>query len=275
MELASDILDAMIGSAPSPADKREDGKRPSRRFPFGSRASVVAIHDGAELPEHTVLLRESSPTDFTFIDDESRNIGEPLSVLFTGVKKGRVKIRCVVTRSEATTEFGTEFIIGASFEQVLEPAAASPVPAVQEDIPSVEPVEKPQSQPEAPHETKVIATGEKTTMQGNPTPQNPSPERAAAASHNAAAGSGKNQQILSKVLARLAEQEQALKRLEEERNDAVRDCELLRQELTTVSQSLKILQAKCDADDAAIAELAKLMETDTAADRSPAQGKAA
>ncbi len=100
-------------------------------------------------------------------------------------------------------------------------------------------------------------------MQANPTPQNLNPERASAASHNAAAGTAKNQQILSKVLGRLAEQEQALKRLEEERNDAVRDCELLRQELSTVSQSLKILQAKCDADDAAIAELAKLMETES------------
>lgn len=289
MELTSDIQDAITGSAPAPAEKREEAKRLSRRFPLGCRAPLFLIRDGAELAEHVVLLRETSASEFTFYDDEPRTVGDSFAIWFSGSKNRRVKMRCVVSRSDSTTDVGTEFIIGARFEQLLETSGEWENPQVHQ-APAVVPdlagdaraasrlfsgaqksaeIKDARTSPSptdlanaSSTETRNHAAGANSTMQEKQSPHDSLSERPASSAQASAAG-GKNQQILSKVLAKLAEQEHALRRLEEERNDAVRDCELLRGELTTVSQSLKTLQAKCDADDAAIAELAKLMDTES------------
>ncbi len=247
MELTSDILEAITG--PSPAG------RPSRRFPFGSRTSIVVTRDGAELAEHLVLLRESTSTEFSFIDDESRNVGEAFTVWFAGSKNRRIKMRCVVSRSESTTDVGTEFVVGARYEQILEktgewetPAPAEPAPPAVVAAPKAHSA-TPATEAAPPREHKNAPAGETHTVQEHH-PRDP-------------ASGGKNQQILSKVLGKLADQEKAMRRLEEERNSAVAECQAMQIELAAMKQSLELLQAKCDADDAAIAELAKLMETET------------
>lgn len=125
MELPIAVFDRITGhtgpiTGPGEA---EHERRQYRRLPFGTRAAMSPMRNGDEGPPAIVLLRDISLGGIGFLNAEPIKQGDEVVLRFKDQKGRPVKLRCAVQRCDSGGTGGAQFVIGASFEQLLEPAA--------------------------------------------------------------------------------------------------------------------------------------------------------
>jgi hypothetical protein len=326
------------------------------------------VRKGVEGPASPVLLRDISVGGVSFLHAEAIKIGGEFIIGFVGQHGQLVRIQCEANRCESGGTGGTQFVIGASFQALLQSAndapaqqptvAAAPAPqqerpvserifkretiftqaqapivaAPQPPVPVVAPQPAPPVEPApavaipipvpvaeeilAPFPTPIpepIAPSQPEPIVASPqtpkeTPMSPQAPEAPPAIHLDPAYAAKNQEVLARVKALYVKQHQSLQTqlhsleennqrltgqaaaladltrqveefksrlaqsdqlLNEERQKSARNAEAIQGELVALRETVKILQAKSDADDKAIAELAGFFSAQTEANAQP------
>jgi len=95
-------------------------RREHPRVEFGRRATIFALADGNPGPATIILIRDMSLKGVGILQSERM---EPLDEFVLDVSKfvGRpLGIRCSVERCEPGGSGGTQWVIGATFEEILE-----------------------------------------------------------------------------------------------------------------------------------------------------------
>ncbi|MGA2582670.1 MAG: hypothetical protein ABSG31_05285 [Tepidisphaeraceae bacterium] len=370
MELPVELCEEITGicNFPRVAESADGDRRAYRRFPFGCRGTIWSLRKGVEGPATPVLLRDISVGGVSFLHAEAIKIGGEFIIGFVGQHGQLVRIQCEANRCESGGTGGTQFVIGASFQALLQSAndapaqqptvAAAPAPqqerpvserifkretiftqaqapivaAPQPPVPVVAPQPAPPVEPApavaipipapvaeeilAPFPTPIpepIAPSQPEPIVASPqtpkeTPMSPQAPEAPPAIHLDPAYAAKNQEVLARVKALYVKQHQSLQTqlhsleennqrltgqaaaladltrqveefksrlaqsdqlLNEERQKSARNAEAIQGELVALRETVKILQAKSDADDKAIAELAGFFSAQTEANAQP------
>lgn len=370
MELPVELCEEITGicNFPRVAESADGDRRAYRRFPFGCRGTIWTVRKGVEGPASPVLLRDISVGGVSFLHAEAIKIGGEFIIGFVGQHGQLVRIQCEANRCESGGTGGTQFVIGASFQALLQSAndapaqqptvAAAPAPqqerpvserifkretiftqaqapivaAPQPPVPVVAPQPAPPVEPApavaipipvpvaeeilAPFPTPIpepIAPSQPEPIVASPqtpkeTPMSPQAPEAPPAIHLDPAYAAKNQEVLARVKALYVKQHQSLQTqlhsleennqrltgqaaaladltrqveefksrlaqsdqlLNEERQKSARNAEAIQGELVALRETVKILQAKSDADDKAIAELAGFFSAQTEANAQP------
>lgn len=370
MELPVELCEEITGicNFPRVAESADGDRRAYRRFPFGCRGTIWTVRKGVEGPATPVLLRDISVGGVSFLHAEAIKIGGEFIIGFVGQHGQLVRIQCEANRCESGGTGGTQFVIGASFQALLQSAndapaqqptvAAAPAPqqerpvserifkretiftqaqapivaAPQPPVPVVAPQPAPPVEPApavaipipvpvaeeilAPFPTPIpepIAPSQPEPIVASPqtpkeTPMSPQAPEAPPAIHLDPAYAAKNQEVLARVKALYVKQHQSLQTqlhsleennqrltgqaaaladltrqveefksrlaqsdqlLNEERQKSARNAEAIQGELVALRETVKILQAKSDADDKAIAELAGFFSAQTEANAQP------
>jgi hypothetical protein len=370
VELPVELCEEITGicNFPRVAESADGDRRAYRRFPFGCRGTIWTVRKGVEGPATPVLLRDISVGGVSFLHAEAIKIGGEFIIGFVGQHGQLVRIQCEANRCESGGTGGTQFVIGASFQALLQSAndapaqqptvAAAPAPqqerpvserifkretiftqaqapivaAPQPPVPVVAPQPAPPVEPApavaipipvpvaeeilAPFPTPIpepIAPSQPEPIVASPqtpkeTPMSPQAPEAPPAIHLDPAYAAKNQEVLARVKALYVKQHQSLQTqlhsleennqrltgqaaaladltrqveefksrlaqsdqlLNEERQKSARNAEAIQGELVALRETVKILQAKSDADDKAIAELAGFFSAQTEANAQP------
>ncbi len=135
MELSLALCEEItgLGKMPAPADEAEYERRRTQRFAFGSRASICTVRKGIESDPSVVLMRDISLTGIGFLHAEPLKVGTKFIITFTGRRSRHVKLQCEVDRCDVGGTGGTQYVIGGTFESVLEPAHDAELPAEEEE----------------------------------------------------------------------------------------------------------------------------------------------
>jgi hypothetical protein len=370
VELPVELCEEITGicNFPRVAESADGDRRAYRRFPFGCRGTIWTVRKGVEGPATPVLLRDISVGGVSFLHAEAIKIGGEFIIGFVGQHGQLVRIQCEANRCESGGTGGTQFVIGASFQALLQSAndapaqqptvAAAPAPqqerpvserifkretiftqaqapivaAPQPPVPVVAPQPAPPVEPApvvaipipvpvaeeilAPFPTPIpepIAPSQPEPIVASPqtpkeTPMSPQAPEAPPAIHLDPAYAAKNQEVLARVKALYVKQHQSLQTqlhsleennrnlssqaaaladltrqveefksrlaqsdqlLNEERQKSARNAEAIQGELVALRETVKILQAKSDADDKAIAELAGFFSAQAEANAQP------
>lgn len=127
-------------------DYSDDGseRREHPRVEFGRRATIIPLTDGKPGHARIVVIRDMSLKGVGMLESEKM---EQLEEFVLDVSKfvGRpLGIRCAVERCEAGGSGGTQFIVGATYEEILE-SAEMLIPAPDEalDLESSRPKRQP------------------------------------------------------------------------------------------------------------------------------------
>ena len=73
-----------------------------------------------------MMLRDISIGGIGFLNAEPLKSGEPFVIRFSGQSGRQFKIHCAVQRRDSGGTGGTQYVIGATFEKVIEPTEALP-----------------------------------------------------------------------------------------------------------------------------------------------------
>jgi hypothetical protein len=104
-------------------------RREHPRVEFGQRASAFRLIKSVPQRAQIILIRDMSVKGVGILHSEELEIGDEF-VLDVSKFVGRpLGIRCLVERCEAGGSGGTQFVIGATFEQLIEsPEELEPAP---------------------------------------------------------------------------------------------------------------------------------------------------
>ncbi|MDB5355948.1 MAG: hypothetical protein JWN24_2401 [Phycisphaerales bacterium] len=105
----------VAGGAPS-------DRRKYARVPFGSRARISSLQEGIEGIDSVVVIRDISIAGMSLLYSEPMEAGEEFVIQFSGEHGWPARILCCARRCESGGSGGTQYIIGASFEMVIESA---------------------------------------------------------------------------------------------------------------------------------------------------------
>jgi hypothetical protein len=134
VELPVEIFDEITGltGTPAPANESEYERRLHHRFPIGSRAVVSPIRNGAEGPGTVVVIRDISLGGIGFLNAETMKPGDVFNIQFNTEANRTVRLQCMAQRSESGGCGKTQFIIGATFQALIEPkeVLSNPAPAL-------------------------------------------------------------------------------------------------------------------------------------------------
>ncbi|HTW94721.1 MAG TPA: PilZ domain-containing protein [Tepidisphaeraceae bacterium] len=168
MELPLELFEEITGllGPATVAPDTESDRRKFRRFPFGSRAMLVPIRKGVEGPHGVALLRDISLSGIGFLHSDAMKPGDLFNLHLTG-KEGRIiHVQCSARHCETGGSLeGTQYVIGANFEQVLkveephdenEHSPAIPRPPAQ--FPARKPAAAPAAQRAATQSTPAAQT---------------------------------------------------------------------------------------------------------------------
>jgi hypothetical protein len=302
VELPLGIYEEITGldAFPPPVDETDDERRKHRRIPFGCRVTIFPQRKSGDNTPGVAMVRDMSVGGLSILNPEPLKPPTPFVIEFRGHQDRPVKIRCIAVHCEPGGFGGTEFVVGATFDQLLtavlppeelhkeqpppEPLislvaddaqAADAVEPVTEDLieealrdPAAEaavppPAATPPAEP--PPVFRVIPIAEE-------------PQKAAAVAMELDPPSPdirwKNHEVLARVKELLLQQEQSFQRqrqeLKEQRERFEKEIESMRSELEDTKKKLAELRAKSDADDSAIADLAAFLQQRVGGD-SPAQ----
>jgi hypothetical protein len=128
VELPVELCEEITGicNFPRVAESAEGDRRHYRRFPFGCRGTIWSLRKGVEGPATPVLLRDISVGGVSFLHAEAIKIGGEFIIGFVGQHGQLVRIQCEANRCESGGTGGTQFVIGASFQVLLQSAADAP-----------------------------------------------------------------------------------------------------------------------------------------------------
>jgi hypothetical protein len=130
MELPVELFDEITGASnlPTADGGSAEDRRQHRRLPFGSRGAMAAFRNGAEGPPSVVLLRDISIGGIGFLNAEPMKPGDAFVLRFSGKQGPTIKVKCLTQRCDAGGTGGTQYIIGATFEELLETTATPTKP---------------------------------------------------------------------------------------------------------------------------------------------------
>jgi len=122
VNLPSELFDEItgLGDLPPPVTEADCERRSHHRFAIGSRATICGLRRGVEGPPSIVLMRDVSVAGVGFLHNERMREGDAFVIRFAGKNGRRVGIRCFVNRCEAGGTGGMQFVIGATFQVLLE-----------------------------------------------------------------------------------------------------------------------------------------------------------
>ncbi len=120
MELALAVYEEITGTTPLPAVEGEDSdRRKHRRMPFGFRATILPTRRGVEGPATVVMIRDMSLAGISILNEDALKNGTNFTIEFKGQRERPVKIRCTAVRCEQGGTGGTQYVIGATFDELL------------------------------------------------------------------------------------------------------------------------------------------------------------
>jgi hypothetical protein len=122
VNLPSELFDEItgLGDLPPPVTEADCERRSHHRFAIGSRATICGLRRGVEGPSSIVLMRDVSVAGVGFLHNERMREGDAFVIRFAGKNGRQVGIRCFVNRCEAGGTGGMQFVIGATFQVLLE-----------------------------------------------------------------------------------------------------------------------------------------------------------
>jgi hypothetical protein len=120
VELALAVYEEITGTTPLPAVESEDSdRRKHRRMPFGFRATILPTRRGVEGPASVVMVRDMSLAGVSILNEDALKNGTIFTIEFKGQRERPVKIRCTAVRCEQGGTGGTQYVIGATFDELL------------------------------------------------------------------------------------------------------------------------------------------------------------
>ncbi len=120
MELSPAVYEEITGTSALPPIPGEDSdRRKYRRMPFGFRATILPTRKGVEGPASVVMVRDISLAGISLLNEDALKNGTSFVVEFRGGQDRPVKIRCATVRCEQGGMGGTQYVIGATFEELL------------------------------------------------------------------------------------------------------------------------------------------------------------
>jgi len=131
MEIAFELFDEITGAgnAARTKDPSDPDRRQHRRLPFGSRGTIAPLRGSEEGPASVVMLRDISVAGIGFLNAEPLKVGETFVIRFTGQNGRIVKFQCTAQRCDPGGTGATQFVIGATFEKLLESIEAPSGPS--------------------------------------------------------------------------------------------------------------------------------------------------
>jgi hypothetical protein len=149
-----------LSDLPPPVDEADYERRRHRRVPFGHRATISLDRKGGDATPAVVMMRDVSSAGVSFLHGEALKAGLPLVIEFKGYQDRPVKLRCMVARCEAGGAGGVQFVVGASFVELLT-----------KEAPPQKPIEIPKLVELAPAETVVAEARPLEPLKLEPTPE--------------------------------------------------------------------------------------------------------
>ncbi len=121
MELALAVYEEITGSSelPPPVDEADFERRSHRRMPFGFRATILPTRKGVEGPASVVMVRDISVGGVSILHEEALKQGTQFAIEFKGTDDRPVRIQCTAVRCEQGGTGGTQYVIGATFDELL------------------------------------------------------------------------------------------------------------------------------------------------------------
>jgi hypothetical protein len=119
VELSLAVYEEITGTSPLPPVDSDDDRRKHQRMPFGFRAAIHTTRRGVEGPASVVMVRDISLAGISILHEDFLKNGISFTVEFKGGQDRPVKIRCAVVRCETGGMGGTQYVVGATFEELL------------------------------------------------------------------------------------------------------------------------------------------------------------
>jgi hypothetical protein len=120
VELSLAVYEEITGTSPlPPVEADSSDRRKHRRMPFGFRATIQPMRKGAEGPLTVVMVRDISLAGISVLHEEALKQGSSFIIEFKGCRDLPVRIRCTAVRCEQGGTGGTQYVIGATFDELL------------------------------------------------------------------------------------------------------------------------------------------------------------
>ncbi|MGD0387569.1 MAG: PilZ domain-containing protein [Tepidisphaeraceae bacterium] len=140
MELPLGIYEEITGleELPPPVDETDHERRKHRRVPFGCRVTIFPERKSGENTPGVAMVRDMSVGGLSILHSEPLKPPTPFVIEFRGRQDRPVRIRCIAARCEAGGFGATEFVVGATFDQLL--TTELPPEELYKEPPPVEPL---------------------------------------------------------------------------------------------------------------------------------------
>jgi hypothetical protein len=131
MLLSSQLFDRIVGSAQDAAGtptvlpvgcRRAPERRQVSRMAFGQRTQICRDGGPAAGIWQTVLVKDISPKGIGFLCDDPMSIGDTFMLKLSDKESHTIRIRCKIERCERGGFGSTCYMLGASFQQVIQQA---------------------------------------------------------------------------------------------------------------------------------------------------------
>ena len=120
MELPETLFEEITGEASAPVYDATDERRKHPRVGFGSRARIFPLIENAGGRGCAVMMRDLSRGGVGFLFNHKLEIGDEFIILIPRQEGPSVQIQCMTQRCEPGGTGGISFVVGASFELVLD-----------------------------------------------------------------------------------------------------------------------------------------------------------
>jgi hypothetical protein len=296
VELPLEIYEEITGfdALPPPVDQADHERRKHRRIPFGCRVMIFPERKTGDNTPCVAMVRDMSVGGLSMLISEPLKPPTPFVIEFKGHRDRPVKMRCTSARCETGGFLGTEYVVGAAFDELLS-TVLTPQELHEKDPPvaplvdvladTSEPVSEELIEETLRESSDVADSASAPAPAAAPRPEEPAPVFrvvpmpqeppkaevvAAECDPQTCDGRATNQEILARVKELLLQQEQLIERQRQELIQHRLQVESMRSEMEEAKKKLAELKAKSDADDGAIADLATFLKQRAGA-QSPAQ----
>ena len=125
MEISNELLAELTGCYPADSGERaEDERRKHPRISLGSRARVLPLFEAAGQEGEAVLLRDISLEGIGFLYSKPMAVGDEFIIRLLTQAGRPVHIHSIVQRCWTGGSGETQFVIGATFELIIEAPVA-------------------------------------------------------------------------------------------------------------------------------------------------------
>ncbi len=140
MQLSRKLFAEITGVQLGECLQGEVDRRAHRRVAFDFRARIFPLMEGAGEAGNAVLLRDISVMGIGFLAPDPISIGDEFVVRLPTTNEKPVDIQCAARRCELGGTCGSQFVVGATFELVLDRPLSDAVAPESEVIVETEPL---------------------------------------------------------------------------------------------------------------------------------------